>query len=332
MSEPKISVIIPVYNAGKYIRECVASVQTQTMSDFELILVNDGSSDNSSALCHEMAETDTRIRVIDIDNSGPAHARNVGIDVAKGMFLAFIDSDDTVSPVFLEKMLKAAEKHEADIVMCIISNINADGVITINKFPFSSDTLFKENEIRETVLPGYFLSGKGIGLPSMVNKLYRKSWIDSIGLRLDETRVRAEDWLFNLQCLISYPRFVAIDEALYNYLQHPGSVMHTVRPDEAWQTFKSTDILLDVNNKIGGNYQVQILLSGLTSIIGHAIAMTKAGCENECTRLLASQPLRKMLNDIPVKDLFSLPRVFAAIAFMLKLRCTSGAKAIIKLI
>ena len=131
---------------------------------------------------------------------------------------------------------------------------------------------------------------------------------------------------------MAYPRFVAIDETLYNYRQHSGSVMHTVRPDEAWQTFKSTDILLDVNTKIGGKYQVQILLSGLTSIIGHAIAMTKAGYDNECNRLLTSQPLRKMINDIPAKDIFGLPHVFAAIALMLKLRCTSGAKAIIKLI
>lgn len=332
MSEPKISVIIPVYNAGKYIRECVASVQAQTMSDFELILVNDGSSDNSSALCHEMAETDTRIRVIDIDNSGPAHARNVGIDVAKGMFLAFIDSDDTVSPVFLEKMLKAAEKHEADIVMCKAYTIYIDGNRKPDAFHFPLNRILTPEEINNFLITGYFIPGKATGLACLWNKLYRKSWIYSIGVRLDETRVRAEDWLFNLQCLMAYPRFVAIDETLYNYRQHSGSVMHTVRPDEAWQTFKSTDILLDVNNKIGGNYQVQILLSGLTSIIGHAIAMTKAGYDNECNRLLTSQPLRKMLNDIPAKDIFGLPHVFAAIALMLKLRCTSGAKAIIKLI
>ncbi|MEZ3506024.1 MAG: glycosyltransferase [Lachnospiraceae bacterium] len=113
--EKKISVIIPVYNTEEYIRDCVTSVLEQTFQDFEIILINDGSQDNSGELCERLCTEDQRIRVIRQDHKGVSVARNAGIDVAKGKYLFFLDSDDIIHPQLLETLYRLQEKNRAII-------------------------------------------------------------------------------------------------------------------------------------------------------------------------------------------------------------------------
>lgn len=115
---PVISVIVPVYRAEKYIHRCVDSILSQTFSNFELILVDDGSPDNCGAICDKYAEIDTRVRVIHQKNQGQAAARNRAITVARGQWVTFVDSDDVIHPQMLEHLLRAAEKSGANISMC----------------------------------------------------------------------------------------------------------------------------------------------------------------------------------------------------------------------
>ncbi|MBO4897377.1 MAG: glycosyltransferase [Clostridia bacterium] len=115
---PKISIIIPVYNAGKYINECVDSIINQTFRDFELILVDDGSADNSGKICDDYAEKDSRIKVIHKENGGQAIARNKGLKIATGEYICFVDADDAVNPNMLEYLYEAAEKTKSKIVFC----------------------------------------------------------------------------------------------------------------------------------------------------------------------------------------------------------------------
>ena len=105
---PEISIIVPVYQVEKYLNECIDSILAQTFTDFELILVDDGSPDNCPALCDAAAEKDSRVRVIHQQNKGLSGARNAGIDVARGNWLGFVDSDDMIDPTFCEKMLHTA--------------------------------------------------------------------------------------------------------------------------------------------------------------------------------------------------------------------------------
>ena len=106
---PEISIIVPVYKVEKYLNECIDSILAQTFTDFELILVDDGSPDNCPALCDAAAEKDSRVRVIHQQNKGLSGARNAGIDVARGNWLSFIDSDDTVEKTFCEKLLPCGD-------------------------------------------------------------------------------------------------------------------------------------------------------------------------------------------------------------------------------
>ena len=114
----KISVIVPVYNAEKYLTVCLNSVRNQTHKDVEIICVNDGSKDGSLSILEEYAKKDDRIQIVDKPNGGLADARNAGIAVAKGDYVFCIDSDDTIDPIMFETMLNKAIEEEADYVVC----------------------------------------------------------------------------------------------------------------------------------------------------------------------------------------------------------------------
>lgn len=115
---PLISVIIPVYKVEKYIVKCVESILAQTYRNLEIILVDDGSPDNCPGICDEFAALDTRVRVIHKDNSGVSDARNIGLNVAKGEYIGFIDSDDWIAPNMYETLLASIIKYDADIAVC----------------------------------------------------------------------------------------------------------------------------------------------------------------------------------------------------------------------
>ena len=130
---PKISVIVPVYNVEKYLHECVDSILTQTFTDFELILVDDGSPDNCPVICDEYASKDKRIKVIHKENGGGAQSRNVGLDCSRGAYIGFVDSDDHILPDMYEKMFCRIEEEQADIACCGLHHIYEDGNLHILK-------------------------------------------------------------------------------------------------------------------------------------------------------------------------------------------------------
>lgn len=115
---PLISIIIPVYNAEKYINRCIDSILAQTFTDFELILINDGSTDRSGIICDEYSTIDKRIKVIHKENGGPADARNIGIDISVGKYIGFVDSDDYIAPNMYELLYEKCESNKVNIAMC----------------------------------------------------------------------------------------------------------------------------------------------------------------------------------------------------------------------
>ena len=118
MNSPKVSVIIPVYNVDHYLEQCVNSILGQSFGDFELILVDDGSTDRSGAICDEYEKKDVRVKVIHQQNAGSSAARNTGLKVANGIYILFVDADDWVNPNHIESMVETAERESADVVFC----------------------------------------------------------------------------------------------------------------------------------------------------------------------------------------------------------------------
>lgn len=125
--ECKISIIVPVYNSSKYLRSCIDSILKQSLSDWELILVNDGSTDDSGEICDEYAVKYPAIRVIHKENAGVSEARNTGLVAATGEYVGFVDSDDTIRPEMYQEMYDAAMENDAEIVMCDAVTVYPDG-------------------------------------------------------------------------------------------------------------------------------------------------------------------------------------------------------------
>ena len=168
---PLVSIIIPVYNTGKYLPECLDSVCSQTLRDIEIICVNDGSTDNSPEILQKFASKDKRIQIIDQTNSGELAARNSGIHAAAGKWFGFVDSDDKAAPDMFERLLANGEKYQADISHCGLMFFYPDGH-TVPHY----DTCMLKQQDHDTGLID-LLDGSQIE-PSMCCKLYRRELFD----------------------------------------------------------------------------------------------------------------------------------------------------------
>jgi glycosyltransferase involved in cell wall biosynthesis len=238
----KISIIIPVYNAERYIVRCIESILCQTFSDWELILINDGSTDASGRICDEFAIEDDRIVVIHQDNHGVSCARNLGMKLAKGKYLLFIDADDYIDIKMLEKMLYPAETYDVDIVLCDIEispSIKLD--IPINK-------ILEHDFIMGILYPLWF--NGGCNLNSVCAKLYRREMFLHHEIWF-ENRKRGEDWLFNIT-LFQYVRSIYyIPLPLYTYVRHADSAMAAFLPEQFDLWIENRRIWYNIIQKYG---------------------------------------------------------------------------------
>lgn len=256
-----VSVIVPVYNAEKYLSQCIESLLSQTYKEFELILVDDYSSDNSVAVCLDWIKKDNRIKLHRMpQNSGPAKVRNVGMDLAEGDFYCFIDADDHVTPNYLECLLKKVESYEADIVWCDFCEVSYnDGIqrLSHRNKTLQSNTILSQQELLQC-----FYCDQ-IGLGAMWTKMYRASFIEQNKLRLDEGRVRAEDWEFNLRTFICNPKVVCIPDELYFYeRRNATSVIATYREQDFRYMCINNKRLRDLAIEYNITYNEETFLGG----------------------------------------------------------------------
>lgn len=213
---PLISVIVPVYKAEPYIEACVGSILSQTFSDFELILVNDGSPDRSGELCDKLAKTDPRIQVIHKENGGAATARNGGLDAAQGDYIAFVDSDDLIHPQYLEFLLQLLQTNNADFAMCHYDFFKDESTI-FSGTPTEDGAILRGPEL----LAEFHKHCRRVSLISLCMKLFKKEIFD--GLRIPEGQT-AEDSLVLPMILERANIIVRSDQKLYYWRETPGSV------------------------------------------------------------------------------------------------------------
>lgn len=229
MEDLLVSVIIPVYNGGVHLARCIESVRAQTYRNLELILLNDGSRDQISLPLLEMyARVDRRIRLMDKANSGVSDTRNLGIRMAKGIYLQFVDCDDYLEPDATALMVEWAERTRSDLVIAPYTMVTPgkdDGEPRKQVYGFleagSYEPAAFAAELMEHPSSFYF--------DVLWNKLYRRDLVLSHGLRFDERLAWCEDALFNFQYYRVCRRFCALSKPIYSYVQNPNSVCHTMR-------------------------------------------------------------------------------------------------------
>lgn len=233
---PQISVIVPIYNTEKYLIQCIESLIFQTLKDIEIILVNDGSTDNSLKICEQYARKDSRITIFNKENEGLAKARRDGIKIAKAEYISFLDSDDYYEPQFCEVMYKRMICSNADLIECdyyTISNnkkrehILYDADMDLNK------ELFHTNIVKKTIV-------NGTEAVVVWNKLYRKCMIENA--IFDYGSSPLEDYVFNTQYYTMVERYAYIHECLTNYRQIPTSLSRKLDM-KTIQVLKQTEIV-----------------------------------------------------------------------------------------
>ncbi len=216
--EKLISIIVPVYNVEPYLERCINSILGQTYANLEILLINDGSTDNSGVICDEYAKKDTRIKVVHKNNGGVSSARNLGLEVATGEYIGFIDSDDYIEPTMFEELYNKAKTENADMAICGFKQVHVNGITKVNNVDF---TISWE---KENIIKNYFTQGVVKELMyAPVNKLYKKTFIGN--LRFCEKYRMGEDILFLFQCIEKMNKIACVDGVFYNYVMRENSAM-----------------------------------------------------------------------------------------------------------
>lgn len=235
MTKPGLSIIVPVFNAADRINQCVNSLLKQDYQNFELILVNDGSEDQSGNLCDEYSQLDNRIKVIHKKNGGPGSARNAGLNISNGNFIGFVDSDDFIDPKMFSSMIVIADQTNADIIQCGFYKISPDGIV-----------------ISECKYSGLTISGslnclRAFSLHQNISnfitvKIFRKKTIDNI--RFPDLYT-SEDAVFILYACSKSEKIIILEESFYKYVQHPLSLTKSETSLKHFDSVKGGKLMFD---------------------------------------------------------------------------------------
>ena len=218
VKRPVVSVVVPVYNTEPFLAECLHSLEKQTLTDIEIILVNDGSTDNSGRLLREYAGKDARFVYVEQENQGLSAARNTGMEHASGHYLAFLDSDDWITPDATRSLVRAAEAHRCDLVIADFYRVVGERLS--RKGDIDEDSLLTREEYAAHMMenPADFYYGV------LWNKLYRRELVERYHLRMDPEVSWCEDFLFNLEYIRRAERFYALSVPIYYYVKTKGSL------------------------------------------------------------------------------------------------------------
>ena len=225
---PQISVIIPIYNVERYLRQCIDSILAQTFTDFELLLIDDGSPDGCPAICDEYAEKDARIRVFHKPNGGVTSARNKGLDNARGNWIIYIDGDDWIEPTYVEELYNAAINNEADIAICAFRFVYEDGSSVIEH-----PTIWDDN--KQASLNRYIASI----WTTACGSIQKSSLYKDNSIRSPKNITFCEDFHLMVRLCYFANKVISIDSPLYNYRQRSSSIVHSLN-DKTWRDELST--------------------------------------------------------------------------------------------
>lgn len=218
----ELSIIVPVYNSEKFLDRCVESLLSQNISDIEVLLIDDGSTDNSLAVCNKFAMQDKRIKVFSQQNSGQSKARNVGLENASGKYITFTDSDDWIDPDYYEKLMEAAERNDADIACgSIIRERKNSRKFRIN-YTEEKSYIYAQEKIDIARVPD---------MCYVWNKVYKASFIKEINLKFIEGMF-FEDVDFVTRAVYFSNKLVTVPGTYYHYWVNHNSTVKTMHKSD----------------------------------------------------------------------------------------------------
>lgn len=242
-----LSIILPVFNAANYLEQCLNSIRLQTYKDFEVILINDGSKDNSADICEIFATKDNRFIYVNQENYGVAMARNKGLELAKGTFIGFVDADDTLEKDMLENLIKHTLNKKCDVIIAHYKICNTDR-IHIPKTTIPCKKILNKEEIKQNILQTYY-TGNDPLVPALWNKIYNRNFIEKHNLMFHKQKaVRASDYWFNFKVFQFAENVYVTQDANYKYNNMiSGSIINTFRENQFKGFLETQNKLLKAN-------------------------------------------------------------------------------------
>lgn len=305
----KVSIIIPVYNVEKYLRKCLDSVVNQTCKDIEIIIINDGSTDNSLEICKEYSKNDPRIELIDKKNEGVSKARNTGLACATGEYVCFVDSDDWIELNMIEKLYNSSVINNADFCMC--NYIKENGT----QSEYIKANIYKEvligSEIKDNLLIPLIERDDNEkehdleGFRTPWGKFFRRQIIDKYNIKFREDLIIGEDFIFDLEFLINASKAVINNGFYYHYLNNVNSATMKYKKD-CWKSiYKNTIIYLEnFLNKNNIYLETKSRVNKLIIKYFFISLMNEARKDNPNKRIQKIKTIKEMCEDkIVVKSL-----------------------------
>ncbi|WP_302626653.1 glycosyltransferase [uncultured Eubacterium sp.] len=252
----KVSIVIPVYNADKYINQCIQSVVCQKYENIEIIIIDDYSTDNSLNRCKQYEKEDNRIKVYQANGKGVSAARNTGISKATGKYICFLDSDDAYETAYVETMLYEINKDKSELVVCGYKEIYSKEE---NNKRVSNQSLSVEEYLN--IMVSNRETEDMVNYPW--NKLYVRQILDDNNIRFDETISVSEDALFNMIYLQHINKVTVIEECLYKHYMVEGSLVNS-----KIELDKQKDTLLMIFKEYERNYSIRNMEDKYRTVIG----------------------------------------------------------------
>ena len=309
--KPRVSVILPIYKVKKYLDRCMHSLLNQTLKDIEIIMVDDGSPDNSPTMCDQYAKEDSRVKVIHKQNAGLGFARNSGLEIATGDYIAFVDSDDFVSVTAFEILLKVALEENADYVMCGYKSVRNN--ICVSEHKDVNQKMVMEVPDCYNVLRGM------IGIDpdseysyrhnySVWHGIYKSTLFTEGGIRFcSERDLISEDLIFHLSLIPLCRKIVIIPDLLYNYCLNDNSLTTTYRKGRFEAVLKLWKVSVGMvastsleDMKIRLDY---LLLDVTLSAISYEVRYNKNNALDVLKTISANDEVHQLLDSYPIHRL-----------------------------
>jgi glycosyltransferase involved in cell wall biosynthesis len=281
MIAPKISVIIPIYNTGNYLRRCLDSICGQTMQDIEIICVNDASSDNSLAILKGYANKDVRVKFIDFsENKGVSKARNAGIDAAQGEYIGFVDSDDYIDLDFYEKLYANALKSATDIIKAV----------TQNHF---------HQAMQPSALNTKILKHSAFFINEFFSAIYKRNFLNKYNIRFEENIITFEDTIFSLTTATLAKKIQLLNAPFYHYIINKNSKLKLYDAEKIESRLIACKFALNLLNTI------DISMENYTDIVNYYICLLcnqyKKSCNSHTKKQVASFFVEHIYNSYKYK-------------------------------
>ena len=304
----KVSIIVPIYNAENYIQATVKSILNQTFSDFELILVDDGSTDNSLSICQDLSKKDERIKVVHKENGGSSSAKNVGMEHASGEYIGFVDADDTIDEDYINNLYQGVSMHQADVCVGNMAFVCMKSGEIVSRRTVEMTGGFYEMLDFMKFYPKY-MSNAIIGSPC--NKLYRRNIIDENSIKFNVNIRNNEDTHFNYEYLAKCKSVFVSAEPFYNYINRAGVESSSTKYienvfDIYVQTYKKAIAFLKDTNtydsliKFQSTYFINLVIGALNSIVNK---------DKNSTKKEKKQKIEQICNHSDVVNALSIAKV-----------------------